>query len=440
MTGICIIGLGYVGLTLAVTLAKVQKPIFGIEIDKTKVKKLSEGIPTLYEPGFNSVLMQVIKNGSFRVSDSLSNEIANQINTYIISVGTPMDESSKKAKLNHIEDSVEEVSKFLKQGDLVVIRSTVAVGTTRNIIKKMIEEKTGLVLKKDFYLSFAPERTVEGNALKELTELPQIVGAVDEESANRTANIFNKITKTVIRMSSFEAGEVVKLFDNTSRDVQIAMGNIFGQICEKLGLSSKEVIGAANYGYSRNRIFIAGAGVGGPCLVKDPYFLMEAVQNDTNTRLIRLAREINESMPYHMINLIKEIFSHMNKNINGSKILVLGFAFKGNPPTDDVRFSPTIPVLDFIKKTGASVIGYDPQVPSEKIQELGSDPINPKDVKDIDCIVVMNNNKAYLELDFQGILNNSTKPVGVVDGWQLFDPNFLRELGYHYKCIGEGQL
>jgi len=440
MTGICIIGLGYVGLTLAVTLAKVLHPIYGIEIDKNKAKKLANGIPTLYEPDLERVLTQVTKKKSLIILDSLSDEIAKDVDTYIISVGTPLDEETKRPKLVHIENSLKELSKFLKKGDLVVLRSTVTVGTTRNIIKKILEEGTGLVHGQDFFLSFAPERTVEGNALRELHELPQIVGAADEISADRTVNIFNKITKTVIRMSSFEAAEVVKLFDNTSRDVNIAIANIFGLICEKLGLPSREVIEAANYGYSRNRIFIPGAGVGGPCLVKDPYFLIESVKDDFEFPLISLARQINESMPFHMTRLIQNLLSSMNKKISGSRILILGFAFKGTPPTDDMRFSPTIPVLEFLIKNGANVLGYDPLVNQNKIKELGATPINLDEVKELDCIIIMNNNKEYLKLDYEKIIVSSKSPVGIIDGWQLLDPNHVKELGYYYRGLGNGQI
>jgi len=439
LSGICVIGLGYVGLTLAVTLAKVQKPIFGIEIDETKVKKLSEGIPTLFEPDLENILKRVIKGGSLQISSSITEDIAKKVDAYIVSVGTPLEEETKRPKLNHIEDSIKEISKFLKKGDLIVLRSTIPVGTTQNVVKKIIEKETNLILGKDYYLSFAPERTVEGNALLELMQLPQIVGSIDDESANRTTNIFNKITKTVIRMSSFEAAEVVKLLDNTSRDVNIAMGNIFGMICEKLGLKSKEVIDAANHGYSRNRIFIPGAGVGGPCLVKDPYFLMESVSGKLELPLISLARQINESMPYHMINIVKEIFSKTQREINNSKILILGFAFKGSPPTDDVRFSPTIPVLEYLIKSGANVLGYDPYVKDDVIADLGATPTNLKDIKDIDCILVMNNNKKFLELDYESILKNSKNITILVDGWQLLDSEHIRELGYEYGCLGDGQ-
>lgn len=439
MKGVCVIGLGYVGLTLAVTLAKTKILVYGIDCEKEKVEKLSSGIPTLYEPGMDKLLKRVIQNGSFKVHNSLNGKIKNEVDTYIVSVGTPLDDNTKKPMLNHIEDSIREIAKFLKKGDLVVMRSTLPVGTTRNVIKKLIEENTGFVLGQDFYLSFAPERTVEGNALEELNELPQIVGAIDIESADKTANIFNKITKTVIRMSSFESSEVVKLIDNASRDVNLAMANIFGLVFEKLGLKSKEIIEAANYGYSRNRIFRAGAGVGGPCLVKDPYFLIDSVKSEMDLPLISLARKINESMPNHVIDLIEQEYQKINKPLENSKVLILGFAFKGTPPTDDIRFSPTIPVLEYLKNKKANIYGYDPQVNEEVIKDLGVNPINPNEVSGIECILIMNNNKIYLDINYDLLIKNSNTPIILIDGWQLLDDDLIKELGFEYRCVGNGQ-
>jgi len=431
--------MGYVGLTLAVTLAKVKPIVFGIDIDQKKVKQLSEGISPIFEPGLNNILRELSRNKAFKVESKLSNEIANSVDTYIICIGTPLDDDTRKPNFKHIEHVVEELSPFLKKNDLVIIRSTVTVGTARNKIIKTLEERTKLKFGTDFFLASAPERTVEGNALKELNELPQIIGSTNEESINKAANIFNKVTKTVIRVSSFEAAEIIKLFDNTSRDVNIALANLFGLICEKLGLNSKEIIECANYGYSRNRIFKAGAGVGGQCLVKDPYFLMASVENQLDLPLLQLARNINDSMPQHMIGLIKEIYKEMKKEIQGSSVLVLGLAFKGTPATDDLRYSPSLPIIEFLKNEKATIFGYDPNVSQESTKGLDIIPAEILKLKDIDCILIMNNNKKYLDIDFEKIKNQSGKTIGLVDGWQLVEPSYLESLGYFYKGVGIGK-
>ncbi len=433
---ICVLGLGYVGLTLAVTLAKFSNPIYGIEIDKNKVTTLSQGLPPIYEPGLGNLLMEVIQKNSLKLNNKLTKEIADLVDTYIICIGTPIDDHTKKPIFTYLDKIIKEIASFLKKGDLVIVRSTVTVGTTKNRIKKTLEELSHLKFGRDFYLCSAPERTVEGKALQELLQLPQIVGSDDEKSIDKTANIFNKITKTVIRIPSFDAAEVIKLFDNTSRDVNIALANQFGLICEKLGLASKEIIEAANFGYSRNRIFIAGAGVGGQCLVKDPYFLIDSVNEKLDVSLIRKAREINDSMPQHVISLIESIFKEMNKKISNSRILVLGFAFKGKPETDDMRYSPTLPILEYLKNKSVDVVGYDPMVPQEKIKNLGIKFEEPELIENVDCILIMNNNSKYLEIDFKKIKQNSKEPVGIMDGWQLLDVSYIKDLGFIYRGVG----
>lgn len=434
--GICVLGLGYVGLTLGVTLAKVKPTVYGIDVDKSKIQQLSEGKSPIYEPGLQNILRHVIKNGSFKTSHILSKEIANDVDTYILCIGTPIDNKTKKPLFNHLEQAIIELSSYLKKGDLVILRSTVTVGTAKNMVRKIIEEKSKLLLGQDFFLASAPERTVEGMALQELNTLPQIIGSSDEDSINRAANIFNKITKTIIRVSSFEAAEIIKLLDNTSRDVNIALGNQFGLVCEKLGLNSKEIVESANYGYPRNKIFIAGAGVGGQCLVKDPYFLIESVKNKLDLSWIETARKINDSMPEHVIELIVDLFKEMSRKLEGSRILILGFAFKGVPETDDTRYSPALPVVDYLKKNGVTILGYDPKVEPEKIKNFGVVPEIPNHVDYIDCIVIMNNNNIYKEIDYEQIKNNSTKPIGIVDGWQLLDPNHVIKMGYCYRGVG----
>ena len=435
---ICILGLGHVGLTLAVSLAKVSPPVYGIEVDKNKVKQLSDGNPTFFELGLKSLLKEVTSNDSFKISSEITQDIADNVDTYIICIGTPLDSKTNTPILSHLEKVVNTLSNVLKKGDLIIIRSTVTVGTTQKMIKKKIEDSTKLQFGIDFFLASAPERTVEGNALKELKNLPQIVGSTDTHSIDKTGSIFNKLTKTIIRVSSFDAAEVIKLLDNTSRDVNIAMANQFGLICESLGLKSSEIIEAANFGYGRNRIWAAGAGVGGPCLVKDPYFLMESVKGKIDTSLITLARKINDSMPLHVLSLIDEIFVELQRHIKDSKILILGFAFKGRPVTDDTRFSPTIPVAESLKNKGAILFGYDPAVSQENISKICAKPITLEEMDDFDCIVIMNNNEEFLNIDY-GKFINMNKKVGLLDGWEILDNNYIKQLGFVYRGVGVGQ-
>jgi nucleotide sugar dehydrogenase len=337
--------------------------------------------------------------------------------------------------LDNYKNAATEIAKKIKKDDLIIQRSTVPVGTARNTLKKILEENSNLKASVDFQLSCAPERTLQGNALKELRELSQIIGGIDERSVKKTSSIFNKITHTIVKVSSLEAAELIKLFDNTYRDITISIANLYGKICQKLNLDAKEVIEAANYGYSRNKILFPGPGVGGGCLVKDPYLLLSSLQQ-TNLDLIKKSREINDSMITDTINLIKSSFEKTSKIIKNSKIFVLGFAFKGTPATDDIRFSPTLPIVDFLKKEGAIIYGYDGVVKPEDIKGLGVERISQiYEKKNYDCIILMNNNQEFRGIDFKK-LNEGSKPLLIIDGWYMYDSKILDRLGIKYFALG----
>jgi UDP-N-acetyl-D-mannosaminuronic acid dehydrogenase len=244
------------------------------------------------------------------------------------------------------------------------------------------------------------------------------------------------VTETVVKVSSLEAAELIKLLDNTYRDITISIGNLYGKICEKLNLDAKEVIEAANHGYSRNKILFPGAGVGGGCLVKDPYLLLYSLDEQINLDLIKASRKINDSMISDTITLIKSSFKKIGKKIANSKILVLGFAFKGTPLTDDMRFSPTLPIIDFLQNEGAKIYGYDIVVKSQDIQELGIENVSQIYEKNsYDCIILMNNNQEFRELDFKK-LEGDNGSLLVIDGWYMYDSKELYELGIKYFALG----
>jgi len=278
-------GLGYVGFTLALVLADVGYNVIGIDKDKKKIEKLKSGQAPMYEPQIEYFLNSAISTG--RISFSENIPAITEKSVYMICVGTPIDEQTLQPFLENLKSVAVEIGKHIKKGELVILRSTVPVGTTRNFVRKIIEQESNLKTPSEFFLAFAPERTLQGAALKELRQLSQIIGGIDSESVEKAASIFNNVTRTIVKVSSLEAAEVVKLLDNTYRDITIAIGNLCGKMCSSLNLDAREVIGAANYGYSRNKILFPGAGVGGGCLVKDPYLLISSLNGKINLDLIK---------------------------------------------------------------------------------------------------------------------------------------------------------
>jgi UDP-N-acetyl-D-mannosaminuronic acid dehydrogenase len=430
---IVVIGLGYVGLTLALTLSDVGFKVEGIDKDSRKISKLNIGQPTLYEAKIQTILLNALESNSITFHENISKSNDNRI--FIVSVGTPIDDLSNPL-IGNLENAVKEVGQNLRKGDTVIVRSTVPVGTTRTVVKKILEDESGLKAASEFSLASAPERTLQGLALEELRNLSQIIGGIDEKSIENAVSIFNKITRTIVRVSSLEAAELIKLFDNTYRDITISIGNLFGKICEELKLDAKEVINAANYGYSRNKILFPGAGVGGGCLVKDPYLLLASMKGKIDLNLIKTSRKINDSMILDTINLIEQSFDKASRKIDDAKILVLGFAFKGYPNTDDIRFSPTLPIIEYLKKMNAKIFGYDPVVPEKEIKNLGiSYTSNIYSEKKFDTIIIMNNNPEFKNLNFEKIQDKKT-PLIVIDGWYLYDVETMKKMNIEYYAIG----
>jgi UDP-N-acetyl-D-mannosaminuronic acid dehydrogenase len=424
-------GLGYVGLTLALILANFGFKIIGIDKDITKIQSLKNGNPTIYEEQIEQYLNSALSSNNIQFEEQLSTN--HEKNTFIISVGTPINENHVP-QLENLKNVAIEVGKNLKKNDLVILRSTVPVGTTRNFVKPLLEKESGLNAPKDFHLVFAPERTLQGKALKELTELSQIIGGLDDVSVESAASIFNKTTRTIVRVSNLESAEMIKLLDNTYRDITISIGNLFGKICDKKNLDAKEIIEAANYGYSRNKILFPGAGVGGGCLVKDPYLLLDSLKNDEHlSKLVLDSRIINDSMIEDTKHLIDTSFKKTDRTIANSKILILGFAFKGFPNTDDIRFSPSIPIVNYVREKGADLYGFDPVVSSKTIESLGIQSTNDIYEQKYDCVIILNNNPKFKNLDFDKLRKEK---LTIIDGWYMYDVKTLSKLGINYFALG----
>ncbi|MGH7682924.1 MAG: nucleotide sugar dehydrogenase, partial [Vulcanimicrobiaceae bacterium] len=266
---VCVIGLGYVGLTLAATMAEVGFTVLGVEKRRDIVEAIRENRPHFHEPGMREILERALNSGSLEVSTEMPKDCA--VDVFIITVGTPLS-ADGHVRLDMVTSAAHEVSARLREGALVVLRSTVRLGVTRNLAAPILNA-TG----KQFDLAFCPERTVEGQALAELRWLPQIVGGYDHDSAVRAAQLFQFITPTVIKVSTLEVAETIKLIDNVQRDVMFGFSNEVARICDASGVNAGEVIQAGKLGYPRTNLFMPGP-VGGPCLSKDPYILIEGLR------------------------------------------------------------------------------------------------------------------------------------------------------------------
>jgi len=430
---ISVIGLGYVGLTLAVSLAEVGFKVTGVDSNEEIVEKLSQGIPHIHEIGLESLLkFHVGKNLKIQSTSSKSNS-----DVYILCVQTPIDDNNEPI-LDYLNSATEYAANNLSKNNLVIIRSTVPIGTTRNNIIPILEKSSGLNSDNDFYIASAPERTLAGKALKEIRELPQIISGFNSTSSQLANSLFNKLTHTIVNVDSLEEAELIKLMDNTFRDMIFAYSNQIALLADNYGIDTSKLIQAANEGYPRNNIPKPSPGVGGICLKKDPHILISS-SKDTGyiPKLTELARIINESIPDHIIKKIERFSKSQNKDISKLKIFVVGFAFKGNPETSDTRQSSTLDVTSKLSKFSDNLFGYDPVVAKTQLESFN---IKPTSIEDgftkADCILIMNNHESYSKWDVYSLLSKTNQPCMFFDGWSLFGREMIEKIEHiDYQTI-----
>jgi UDP-N-acetyl-D-mannosaminuronic acid dehydrogenase len=431
---IAVIGLGYVGLTLSVVMAELGFKITGVEINNNILESLNSGSPHFFEPGLDSRYHSVWKSGLLTIHDEIPKEYNGKV--YIITVGTPLNDIGI-INLDMVSRVTKNISETMLDGSLIIGRSTVKIGTTENIIKPILQ-KSG----KKFNLAFCPERTLEGKALEELRYLPQIIGADDIESSMRTTQIFQFITPTIIRVTDTRTAEMIKLIDNTSRDVGFAFANEVAAMCDSIGISAIEVINSGKQGYPRTNVPLPGP-VGGPCLSKDPHILVQSlIESGYNPKITSAARIINESQPNELAN-----FLYSFRKLNGSStkelsISLLGLAFKGKPATDDLRGSMAIPVYNSLKKVFDNSVftGYDPLVDIDSVKNLGL--IYQKDLVEsflkADMAIILNNHSIFSTLSLNLVADKMNTHGIIYDFWNHFNSNEYEHLPNGVKYISLG--
>lgn len=417
-----IFGLGHIGLPTAAILANNNIHVLGADVNENTVNNINQGICNFEEPGLNSLVKDAVKNNYLSATTDLE-YVANTCDIIIVIVPTPIFEN-KKADLTYVISACESIKKGLKKGNLVIIESTVPPETGINVIKPLLEE-SGLICGEDFYLSYSPERALPNNTIYEMTHNARIIGGFNEKSADLTAQLYSYITQgEIIKVKNITSAEMVKLMENTYRDVNIALSNELAKICEKINVNANEVINAANY-HPRVNLHTPGPGVGGHCIPIDPYFLIEIAEKYGETaKLISDSRLINDSMPDHVLNIL----SKFNDGI--STVSILGIAYKGN--VDDVRETPSKKLIELLIKNGYDIVAHDPIVKKEVIETFNVDSVSYEDSLKSDCIIIMTDHDMYKELKPEQVKDKlviSTKPI--------LDSAKFREAGINFQAIGD---
>ncbi|MCP5142586.1 MAG: nucleotide sugar dehydrogenase [Chromatiales bacterium] len=410
---VCVVGLGYVGLTLAGYMAKHGLMVEGIEINPVVHQALAEGRAHFHEFGFDAVVKEVVENGSLTAAYELTP--SDHARIYIITVGTNID-SCLEVDLAPIRQVSAAIARVLRDGDMVLLRSTVKLGVTRNEVKPILDAAG-----KQYDLAFCPERTLEGRALEELASLPQVVGGVDRRSAERARALFERLTKEVVLVDSLEEAEMVKLVNNTDRDVMFAYANEVALLCEVAGISARNVIRAVNHNYPRSNVRFPGP-VGGPCLGKDGYILAEGFANRAVQADIMLtARRRNEELIEFTTRSVLEKAAQRGLFDKARKVVILGAAFKGRPETSDLRGS-------MIYKLLAAAKSFDPSLdlrvfdPVARRDEMEADGMVVEDTLEdalsgAAVVFIQTNHIAFQNLNWSKLAAGMTEGAIVYDYW-----------------------
>jgi len=445
---IVVIGMGYTGIPAAAMLANVKSfNVIGVQRRSKrsgwKIEYLNAGKCPIRgdEPGLPELIEKVVKKGSFRVTDDIS--VCKKADVILIDVQTPVDK-------NHApqDDSLREVSKavgkYMKKGAMVVLESTVAPGTTNYIVKPILEEASGMKAGKDFNLVYSYERVAVGRLLHNLIYMPRIVGGLTREGTQRGIEFYKNITKAELFPTDCLTAEVAKVTENTYRDVNIAFANEIALICESLGVNVHDVRRFVNSlpndpsNPAKNpyrMLHLPGAGVGGHCIPKDPWLLKYSIDAygtfAFTPKILVESRRMNDFMPQHMRDLIKEALAEKDLKLQSAKVCILGLAFTRD--SNDTRNTPTLPLYNLLESVCKGVVVHDPYV-----KEFEGIPLtdNLEDaLKNKNCVVIVTPHKDYFNIPLDRLKELLATAV-IVDGRNVFDPGDCKEAGFSYRGVG----
>ncbi|OLC91099.1 MAG: UDP-N-acetyl-D-glucosamine dehydrogenase [Candidatus Rokubacteria bacterium 13_1_20CM_4_70_14] len=386
-----LIGLGYVGLPLAVAFAESGATVIGLDVDPTRVARVRAG-ESFVEDVPTSTLAGLVTAGRLTATDDVA--ALKDVDAILICVPTPLGKS-KEPDISYIVSAADAVAGVIRRGQLVVLESTTYPGTTQEILLPRFQAR-GLRAGEDFFLAFSPERIDPGNRRYTLREIPKVVGGLTPACLELAATLYARITRQVVPVSGPETAEMVKLFENTFRSVNIALVNEFAIMCRRLGISVWEVIGAAATKPFGFMPFYPGPGLGGHCLPSDPHYLSWRVRLEGyEPRFIAFADEINRQMPTYVVQLVTDALNERGRAVRGARILALGVAYKAN--VADTRDSPAIEILQTLLTKGAAAVYHDPFVPSLTLERTTLESIawRDADLAGRDLVLILTPHNGY---------------------------------------------
>jgi len=412
---LCVLGLGYIGLPTSSTFANHGMKVVGVDTNPRVISTLQSGDIHIHEAGLRSIVETAIKSGNLTVSPT-----PEEADAFIIAVPTPFleDQSNeyegrkyKLADMRAVISAAQAIVPCLRKGNLVILESTSPPRTTVDLVAPILE-KSGLKAGSDFFLCYSPERVLPGQILRELIENARVIGGVTPESARAGRDLYATFVKGDIIETDATTAEMVKVMENTTRDVNIAIANEFAQLAEKFGVDVWEAISLANL-HPRINILSPGPGVGGHCISVDPWFLVEAAPE--LTPLIYHARQVNDAQPHFVV---RKVIQAMG-DLSGKKIAALGLAYK--PDVDDLRESPATEVVHLLQQEGAQVKAWEPFKPDAQMKGIDMAPSLDAALAEADLILLLVKHSEFLALDPQEVAakTKARLVVDCVNGWNV---------------------
>ncbi len=428
---ICVLGLGYIGLPTASTFASHGIQVVGVDVNEHILATLRRGELHIQEPGLDEALQAALRTGNLTV-----NEKPVEADAFIIAVPTPFHEDQfgevngqryKLADMRAVQSAAEAIVPVLRRGNLVVLESTSPPRTTVDLVAPILE-KSGLKAGADFHLAYSPERVLPGQILRELIENARVIGGTTPEAAQAGRDLYAVFVKGQIVTTDATTAEMVKLMENTYRDINIAIANEFSRLAERYGVDVWEAISIANL-HPRVKILRPGPGVGGHCISVDPWFFVESAPDLAS--LIHTARLVNDTQPHFALELVKKAAG----SLKGKKIAALGLAFKED--VDDLRESPAIELARLMVQAGAQVKAFEPNKPDAQFDGFETVPTLSAALKDADLIVILVGNREFRQFQPQEIASQTPARV-LVDMRGILEREAWESAGFHLFTLGVG--
>lgn len=429
---VCIFGQGFVGLPLALSFAFRGCNVIGVDVDDILVAQTNKGL-THHTEKFHGITIQEILNIQLEAKryKATTNGIkaVKECNNIIVTVGIPIKDGNYI--MDYLEGACRTIGQSLKKGDLVIIRSTVIPGTTEEFCMPILEEESGMKAGEDFYLAYASERIAEGLAFDEFANMPTLVGAINEKSLKRAAEVLGIVCKAdIVPATNIKAVETSKVFENVQRDVNIAMSQEFARFTEALGIDIFEVVQLANT-HKRVNLLTPGPGVGGYCIPNAYHYIApKAAELEVAMDILKLSREKNAKLPEFMVNKLEELLNSVGKRIKGSKVAVLGLAMKDY--SNDDRISPPVDICQMLIERGAELRAFDPVVPTNYDFKVST---QQDALKDADAVMILAKQEEILLDDMEKIAELTSDGCIVIDTKNIVDKYDVEKVGLKYWRI-----